>query len=196
MLDFEKEFNPDLFLPVYKPEVDVKSKLCARAHKILKESMRKFDAHLMVEGLKLYDEAYISGVQEAAVNALAFCVSIAIRFLLAKRHKVSILEDLIDLYAGRLCSTNHPVGWYYLALSAIYGFYEREGPKDESMSDSEVGWSLMLDLAQRPNVYAENFVNFSVEFFYETVDLPVRKPMLVLPPPIQAWGSLIYKVWE
>lgn len=75
------------------------------------------------------------------------------------------------------------------------GFMKERDPKT-SMSDSEVGWSLMLDLAQRPNVYAENFVNFSVEFFYETVDLPVRKPMLVLPPPIQAWGSLIYKVWE
>lgn len=196
MLNLEKKFSPESLLPLYNPEVDANSELCARAHKILGEAMRKVDANLMNEGIQLYRDAYDSGVQEAAVNALAFCVSVATHNTLAKRTRVTAFGDLIEEFAGRLCSIDHPIGGYYLALSLIYGFYEREQAKDESESDFDAGWSLMLSLADRSNKYAENFVKLSVDFSCATVPVAKGQGILVLPPPLQTWGHLIYKIWE
>lgn len=195
MLNLEKRFNPEFLLP-YNLEVDANYESCARAHKILGEALRKGDSNLMNEGLRLYREAYDSGIQEAAENALAFCVSASIHNSLIRNTNVADFADLIDSFAIGLCSKGHPVGLYDLALSATYGFYERGQPKDESVSDFEAGWSLMLRLAQRSNVYAENFVKLSVDFCCNTVPMVKGTGILVLPPPIQVWGGLIYKIWE
>lgn len=188
-------FNPELLLP-YNLKVDANSKSCARAHKILGEALRKGDSNLMNEGLRLYKEACDSGVQEAAENALAFCVSAATHNSLIRNTKVADFADLIDSFAIRLCSIGDPVGLYYLALSTVYGFYERGQPKDENVSDFEAGWSFMIDLGRRSNVYAENFLKLSVDFSCAAVPVAKGKGVLVLPPPLQTWGHLIYKIWE
>lgn len=204
MLNFEKEFNPELLLPVYKPEIDVQSELCAKAHRTLREAMRKADAHLANEGLELYSNAYGSGVPEAAVNALTFCVSMAANNALAtkdsdgstKRAATTAWKDLIHVLIEILFEVNHPVSVYYLALSLIYGFCEGGELTAKNESDFDVGWSLMLTLADRSNEYAENFVNFSVDFCLETVPAAKGEKIQILPPPIQVWGGLIYKIWE
>lgn len=197
-------FDLKLLVPAYGAEIDAKSKSYARGRKETIEALKTFNQDLLMSGIGFYQDAFNGGVIEAGVNILAVSVCAAIDNALKlaaindkrkNKVKANICQQPIEVYASLLENAKHPAGIYYLALALIYGFYESGIPKAINDSDSVMGWDLMVTLVERSNEYALNFAEFSIDFWRKRVPLAEGEGIWIQPPPIQTWGSLIYKIW-
>lgn len=195
-------FDPNLLIPAYGADIDRKSKLYARGRKETVEALKTGNSDRLANGIKIYQDAFDSGVVEAGVNILAVSACASINNVLVANEygykiKTNVFQQPIQVYTELVNNAKHPSGAYYLGFCTIYELYKMSQSRD---SDVWSAWTLMYGLADRGNVYASNFLNFCLAYHFELLPPQIREEQpIILPfqaPPLDEWGATIYQIWD